>query len=129
MAKIYELRNKPVVDDDGDYQNMDAAATADTVIASVRLKNGLRAFLVKIGNAISVPGTDPIAWTLKVNGGSLDNRFNGFTNMITDPANPESQLAKEYEIPQGALVELIANNPNADAVSVTGSLQFYYTDL
>lgn len=130
MAKIYELRNKPVIDDDGDYQNQPTlAGTTTEVIASARLKNGLRAFLVKIGNAVGATANEPIEWTLKVNGAPLDKRFTAFTNMITEPSNPEAQLPKEYELPQGALVELVAYNPNVDAIDVTGMFQIYYTDL
>jgi hypothetical protein len=131
MAKIYELRNKPVIDDDGDYQNASIPKSGvDTVVASKRLKTGVRAYLVKIGNAVSAGAETYIKWNLRVNGAPLDQRFADFMNMITDPANPEAQLAKEYEVPQGALVELYAVNSDTTAdYSVTGSIQIYYTDL
>jgi hypothetical protein len=130
MAKIYEIRKKPVIDDGGDYQNVTAVKAVTTLIASVRLKTGVRAYLVKIGNAVSAGAEDYITWTLKVNGEALDARYVDFSNMITDPSNPEAQLPFEYELPQGALVELYAANSDAaNDYGVTGQVQIYYTDL
>lgn len=130
MAKIYELRKKPVVDDGGAYANVTAVKAKTTLIASLRLKTGVRAFLVKLGNAVSAGAEAYISWSLLVNGAAVDARYINFANMITDPADPESQLPFEIELPQGALVELYAANSDAaNDYGVTGQLQVYYTDL
>lgn len=94
-------------------------------------RTGARPFLAQIANAVDPGGESAIRFHVKVNGTRIAKvPFDSFTQSVGETYKSDGRLAYALELPQGALIEIEADNSSTDtAYTAYARLRVEYESL
>ncbi len=75
----------------------------------LRTRNGYKARLAFVGNAVDAGGESFVVFTILINGNPV-KEFRKFQQALGETFDPQSRMAVPTDLPQMGLVEVIADN-------------------
>lgn len=137
-APQVSISNKPIID----FQDKVGSATISASATGTKLtfdnsqtffvtRTGARPFLAQVANAVSSGGEDKITFHVYVNGNRIAKvPFDNFQQALGETYRSDGRLASPLELPQGALIEVLADNSDGStSYSAFARLRVEYEDL
>lgn len=137
MAQEVFLYQKPVIDTDDKVcsVNVGAAATGTPLAfsdgqTSFRTRVGKRARLASVANSVDPGAENLITFHILVNGAYALPPYDTFTQSMGETYRGDSRIAVPVELPQGALIQIVADNADAaTAWNAYARIRVEYEDL
>lgn len=95
----------------------------------IRTRTGRRCRFVFVGNNVDPGGESSITFHIYINGTLLSPPYDSFQQALGLTYDPQSRNITPIDLPQNALVEIVADNSSGTAYNAFARLRIEYEDL
>lgn len=101
----------------------------DSGIAYFFTRTGRRGRLTFVGNAVDTGGETKVTFHIKINGTRLQPPYNSFQQALGVTYDGWSSLSVPLDLPQGAMIEVTADNSDSTTYNAFVRLRVEYESL